>query len=318
MNTCPVVSIIVPCYNQGCFLSETLECISKQEYTDWECLIINDGSSDDTEQVADKWVKNDSRFRYFKKVNGGISSARNVGIKNSQGKYIQFIDADDLIEAHKLASQCDYLEKNSSVGIVYGDMRYFPTDQPYQLRYSIADPDVEWLESAWLDPRPILEKLLENNIMGINCPLFRVSVFQNVGLFTEGMHMMEDWFYFIRCAIKGVVFQFIPSDNSLALVRIHARSATQNFDKILQGTYEMTLLLGPLLSDSTLRRKNFNLGIGRITFSDRLNFERELFRLFWSHMSFDITIDFLNTYLVRHPTLRRLFTSINSVSRLQK
>ena len=79
-----LVSIIVPCYNQAHFLDEALQSVLSQTYTNWECIIVNDGSPDNTENIAEKWLAVDSRFKYIKKDNGGLSSARNIGIKMSK------------------------------------------------------------------------------------------------------------------------------------------------------------------------------------------------------------------------------------------
>ena len=81
------ISIIVPCYNQVQYLDECLQSVLDQTYTNWECLIIDDGSPDNTEDLAKIWVEKDERFHYFKKENGGVSSARNFGIEKAKGGY---------------------------------------------------------------------------------------------------------------------------------------------------------------------------------------------------------------------------------------
>lgn len=78
-----LISIIVPCYKQAHYLGEALQSVLEQTYENWECIIINDGSPDNTEIVAKKWIEKDVRFRYLYKENGGLSSARNAGIKKS-------------------------------------------------------------------------------------------------------------------------------------------------------------------------------------------------------------------------------------------
>ena len=88
----PLVTVIVPCYNQGEYLNDALLSILNQTYSKWECIIINDGSRDNTSEIANFWCKQDHRFKYLKKDNGGLSSARNAGLKISIGKYIQFLD----------------------------------------------------------------------------------------------------------------------------------------------------------------------------------------------------------------------------------
>lgn len=83
----PLISIIIPCYNQAQYLPETLQSVMEQVYPNWECLIVNDGSPDNTEEIALDWCRKDTRFRYLSKPNGGLSDTRNFGIKHSSGKY---------------------------------------------------------------------------------------------------------------------------------------------------------------------------------------------------------------------------------------
>ena len=93
----PLISVVVPCYNQAQYLDECLQSVLNQTYQDWECIIVNDGSPDHTEEIAKKWVEKDARFRYLFKENGGLSSARNAGIEIAKGEWILPLDADDKI-----------------------------------------------------------------------------------------------------------------------------------------------------------------------------------------------------------------------------
>ena len=92
----PLISVVIPAYNAEQFLDETLESVLSQTYENWECIIVNDGSTDNTESIAKKWCEKDARFRYFYKENSGASDTRNLGIKKARGEYIAFLDADDL------------------------------------------------------------------------------------------------------------------------------------------------------------------------------------------------------------------------------
>ena len=98
-----LISIIVPIYNVEKYLRQCLDSIMNQTYRNCECLLIHDGSSDNSEDICREYVSKDSRFRYFEKENGGVSSARNLGIEHSKGEYITFIDSDDWVDS-------DYLE----------------------------------------------------------------------------------------------------------------------------------------------------------------------------------------------------------------
>jgi len=96
MKFTPLISVVIPAYNAEQFLDETLESVLSQTYENWECIIVNDGSTDNTESVAKKWCEKDARFRYFYKENSGASDTRNLGIKEARGEFIAFLDADDL------------------------------------------------------------------------------------------------------------------------------------------------------------------------------------------------------------------------------
>ena len=91
----PQVSIIVPIYNVEKYLSKCLESIVNQDFFDYELLLIDDGSPDNSAEICLKFAEKDSRVKYFKKGNGGLSSARNYGIDKSSGRYIVFVDPDD-------------------------------------------------------------------------------------------------------------------------------------------------------------------------------------------------------------------------------
>ena len=94
-----LVSIIVPIYNVENYLRQCLDSILSQTYQNFECLLINDGSPDHSADICREYVEKDSRFRYFEKENGGVSSARNLGIERSKGQYITCIDSDDWVDS---------------------------------------------------------------------------------------------------------------------------------------------------------------------------------------------------------------------------
>jgi glycosyltransferase involved in cell wall biosynthesis len=115
----PLVSIIVPCYNQAQYLSEALLSVLEQTYQGWECIIVNDGSPDNTEAVAQEWLEKDTRFKYIYKENGGLSSARNAGITIAEGEFILPLDADDKIGSEYLSLALDEFKKDSELKVVY-------------------------------------------------------------------------------------------------------------------------------------------------------------------------------------------------------
>ena len=120
MESTSLISVIVPSYNAESFLDETLESVLSQTYENWECIIVNDGSTDNTEEIAKKWCEKDTRFRYIYKKNGGLSSARNYGIKESKAEYIAFLDHDDVLTPDSLEIRINTLLKEN-VDLVYSN-----------------------------------------------------------------------------------------------------------------------------------------------------------------------------------------------------
>lgn len=121
----PVISVIVPCYNQAIYLPETLRSVLEQEFQDWECIIVNDGSSDNTEEVIREWEKKDKRFRSIYKTNSGVADTRNQGIKEALGEYILPLDGDDKIGSRYIADALNIFHKDSTVKLVYSDVVLF-------------------------------------------------------------------------------------------------------------------------------------------------------------------------------------------------
>jgi glycosyltransferase involved in cell wall biosynthesis len=307
----PLISVIVPCYNQARFLCDAIRSLQAQTYSHWECLIINDGSTDDTAHVAAALAATDSRVRLINQANRERSAARNRGLIEAQGQFIQFLDADDLLENDKFTWQVRFLCENPGTGIVCSDVRYFPSESPLDRRFTLFDPDVPWLEPLWHNPAPLLEKFLCTNMMAINCPLVRRSVVERVGLLDERLSAMEDWHYWLRCAIAGVAFRFVPAPNTLALVRIHQASTTHDRMRMRRGGFELAVRAGRLLSDSRLRRKNFWLSVNQLPGCNWGLEEYHLLRAAWANRTVLVLFDCLRCLFVATaqrtwPTLKLL------------
>ena len=105
-----MISIIIPLYNKEDVVITTLQSVKNQSYTDWECIIVDDGSKDNSSQVVKDYIMSDSRFCYYQKENGGPSSARNFGVKKARYNWIIFLDADDMFEDGALAHFAELLQ----------------------------------------------------------------------------------------------------------------------------------------------------------------------------------------------------------------
>jgi len=209
-------------------LAETLASVSVQTHESWECIIIDDGSTDNTRVVAEEYRARDARFCYVYQANGGMSSARNHGLRLAQGQYVQFLDADDLLVPQKLALQVALLEAQPAVDIIYGNVRYFNHGDSTVLGFSLNMQGVAWMNELSGCGEPVLEKLVLHNQMVMNAPLIRASLLRKVGSFSEDLHSMEDWEFWMRCALANACFQYDDRPEMWALVRVHPTSVSQN------------------------------------------------------------------------------------------
>lgn len=192
MQSNSLVSIIVPCYNYAHFLSEALESVLAQTYANWECIVINDGSPDNTEEVALKYCTKDSRFKYFYKENGGHSSARNYGISQSSGKYILPLDADDRISENYVEAAVEKMETNANIRLVTGQVRHFG-----DLNETVRMPEFK------------LRALLLTNFL-CNGSLFRRRDYDNTNGYDETMLGFEDWDFWIGLLRDGGLVVELP------------------------------------------------------------------------------------------------------------
>ena len=131
-------SVIVPVYNKGRVLRETLDSIKNQSFKDFECIIIDDGSTDDSPNISMKYCKEEKNFIIHKYENAGVGTARNRGIEQAKGQYIVFVDADDIIEDRLLEELSNYITKFKDVDLIRYQCKvvhYKQVKEPEKLNY---------------------------------------------------------------------------------------------------------------------------------------------------------------------------------------
>jgi glycosyltransferase involved in cell wall biosynthesis len=181
-----MVSIIITCYNQAKYLKDSMYSVIHQSYTDWECLIINDGSSDNTDELAKSYCMIDKRIKYVKQENQGVCVARNNGVANSSGNYILFLDVDDMIDSLFLEKSVNVLDTMPNVKIVASNIRYFGSKKGI-FRF----PDYN------------MTTLLGRNIFVVTS-MFRKEDWVKVGGFNVNMKCgLEDWDFWISILENG-------------------------------------------------------------------------------------------------------------------
>lgn len=186
----PTLSIIIPCYNSASTLESTLESVNDQDFQDWEAIIVNDGSTDATEEMALKWVNRDNRFKYFSKQNEGLGKTRNYGILRAKGNYILPLDSDNQLMKDFAQNAIDVFEKNSEVGVVYGDAEYFGERN-----------------GLWKVDQYDFKKILAGNYIDA-CAIYRKKNWVEVGGYDENMPYQghEDWEFWIALGLLNVEF----------------------------------------------------------------------------------------------------------------
>jgi len=216
----PLVSVIVPCYNQAEFLPETLESVLNQSWQNWECIIVNDGSQDNTALIADDWCKRDRRFRLINQDNQGVSAARNTGILSSKGDFIQFLDGDDIISNDKFKLSLDLANSDEECILVISDFKMFTNSLKNE-----SEPYCKLIPSDF-NYESFLKKWDIDFTIPIHCGFFKSKLLQGFE-FNENLQGREDWFlwlYVIKNATKCLYI-----DEPLAFYRRHNSGATKNF-----------------------------------------------------------------------------------------
>ncbi|MBI5065425.1 glycosyltransferase [Candidatus Woesearchaeota archaeon] len=227
----PKVSIIIPTYNRARLLETTLNSVFSQTYENYEVLVIDDGSTDDTEKVLKKFKK----IRYFKKKNGGVSSARNLGIKNSKGNLIAFLDSDDLWHEKKLEKTVKKF-KNSNIALVYTNYLLFAKDDCAKKEIKVP-----------FYGKKTYEKLLLGNFIPNSSVVIRKKVLKKTGLFYEGFNCKasyEDWDLWLRITkmrCTGMVTEpllFYRRHNSNTLTGSSFRELKKDLFLVLKRAFE--------------------------------------------------------------------------------
>jgi len=209
----PRVSVIIPTYNSAKYISETLDSVLAQTYRDYEIIVVDDGSTDNTYEIIKQYHVNNiqdiqliemtnpskraqqaqrAELIYIYKQNGGPASARNVGIKNAKGEYIAFLDSDDLWLPEKLEKQVRYFEEHPDVGLVFSDCIRFDEkglqERRNQKKRFISD---DMFVNIWWD-----------NMIATLTVMLRKHCFDKVGIFDESKEVegSEDWEMWLRIA----------------------------------------------------------------------------------------------------------------------
>ena len=239
-----LVSVIIPCFNYGNFLPEAIESVLAQSHSNWECVIVDDGSTDNTGAICAKYTS-DKRVRYFYKENGGLSSARNFGIEHSIGEFVCFLDADDLLDKDKLKEQLSCFNTYPDTDIVYGGSRFFETNDPQKLYLNKEKTQASGLSTVSGSGNKILKSLVNSNITVVSAPLLRRKVFKVVGGFDLGYRSYEDWHFWLRCALADLKFRYWSKPSICTYIRFGHESMMSDKQKLISAGIQLRRFIQP-------------------------------------------------------------------------
>lgn len=244
----PLVSVIVTCYNYAHFLPDALDSVSNQSCANWECIIVDDESTDNTPEVANSYVSKDARFRYVRQKNTGLAGARNAGMQLAKGEFFQFLDADDKIAVRKLEQQVAYLETHQDTDIVYGNFYFFRSEHPEKFEEAKDRKGKSTFSCPQGRGSVIIDALLRNNFMVVSAPLVRRRIFDSGLHFDTGYNTFEDWKFWLEAAFAGNSFAYLPLVETETFIRFGHSSMMSALIRMNKGGMKIRHFINPHLN----------------------------------------------------------------------
>jgi len=240
----PLISIIMPAYNAEIYIQQSIRSVLRQSYKNWELIIIDDGSTDNTYTMV-KPLLVDKRITYYFQQNGRQGKARNTGILKSKGNYIAFLDADDLWESEKLYIQMNVLRSDFTVDLVF--CQGYTLTEKIKTNYNVCVKPLWKRENSLTD-------LVNGNQIPLLAVLVKRQCLINVGLFSEHdfVQNAEDYHLWLKLLIYG--YKFKSTCHRLFSYRIHAAQVTfqnYNIEKPIFYAYKDLFYM---LEDSSVRK----------------------------------------------------------------
>ena len=219
----PLVSIVLPTYNGARYLSLSIQSFLEQTCTNWELIIVDDASTDNSSKIIEQYLLMDNRIKCIRHdTNRKLPAALNTGFNHAKGKYFTWTSDDNCYRPQALERMVDCLEKNSGAGIVYSD-------------YSIIDDEGKPLNKITVFPS---EQLTCGNIVRASF-LYRRKVHEALGGYNEELFLLEDFEFWLRASLH---FKLVPLHQDLYLFRRHGNSLTITFSNRIQTGHEKTLV----------------------------------------------------------------------------
>lgn len=229
----PLISIIIPTYNSAKYVEESIDSVLNQNYTNWECLVIDDGSTDNTKEIISGFLK-DKRIRYHYQSNSGLSASRNYGLSLAKGDYIQFLDSDDVIFPDKFRIMMEQYKIIPDTVILFSDFEFTLYEHPYEIDSSIAKPYEKISKIGDIDFKKLYWGWDFNFIIPTHAFLFPSSLL-NGYKYDVALESKEDWDFYLSLLSQDKL-TFNAVDYIGCGYRLRPGSMSQDFTKMIQSS----------------------------------------------------------------------------------
>ena len=233
----PAVSIVMPAYNVAPYIGAAIRSALAQTFHDFELIVVDDGSKDDTAEIVRGLAREDQRVRLVQQPNRGLAGARNTALRAGRGEMFALLDSDDMWEPEFLAAQVAILEARPDVDIVTGNGWYLDGAHHGQLARPYPDPR----------PDPVLASIIGDEWSVFIMSVFRRRVYTGIGPFDETMRSNEDYDFWLRAALAG--FVFVRNDRPLGYYRVRPDSLSASNVRMLRGILHVCTKLRPAIAD---------------------------------------------------------------------
>lgn len=288
-NTIPFFSVVVPCYNRAELVVISIKSILDQDYRDFEVLVVDDGSTDETAEKVKALVNDDNRVKYFYKENEERSIARNFGIKLARGKYVTFLDSDDRLHTSHLKTAYALLERNDMPEVGH-------------LGFQIVDKCGNVILKRDNFDSTFKQKLIHENILLTNAIFIRSDIAKEVHFIPSKFAILsEDWYLWLRLASR---FNFCFDNSVTSSLVHHDQRSLVNIDP-LKLIHSTNVVVDWLKRDSEFMR--FYMGRTNYHFANHFTFltlmlavsdyKRDAMKFMWVAIRYDFSVIFRRRFL---------------------
>ncbi len=237
-----LASVIIPAYNQAQYLKYAIESVLTQIYPLWECIVVDDGSTDETKQIITQF--NHAGIRYVYQQNQGLSAARNTGLATAEGEFLAFLDSDDMLLPNHLQLLISTIRNDPTAALITGSSLVI--DQNNQIMPNML--------KNGLSGEP--KQLLFENPINVGCILMRHSWQEKIGFFDTNLRSYEDWDFWLRLAMAGAKMISIP--DYVSYYRFHSDQMTKNAVQMTNASFAVLdkVFNNALIPESWLKEKN--------------------------------------------------------------